>query len=78
MTEIQKGKWLGGLFVFCGIFAFVSGKAGWTLYGRLDGDSARIVGVIMVVFGFFMIFPKKSKKVPPRNPDGSEEKRDQR
>jgi uncharacterized membrane protein YfcA len=72
MTEVDKGKWLGRLFVFCGIFAVLSGKAGWTLYGRLDGDMARVVGGIMILFGCLMMFPKR----PNKSGDRDAEKKD--
>lgn len=70
MTEVDKGKWLGRLFVLCGIFAVFSGKAGWTLYGRLDGNMARVVGGVMIIFGCFMMFPQKPEKTKGRGAEG--------
>ncbi len=59
MNDVTEGKVVGYLIVICGIMAIVSGSAGLTLYGRLDGSTARIVGCLMLLLGLKLIFPVK-------------------
>lgn len=58
MDEVSKNKWFGWIFVLLGLIAVLSGQAGWKKGATLDGNAARIVGGIMVIFGFLMIFPQ--------------------
>ena len=57
MTEVEKWKWFGGLLVFCGIIAIITERSGWTIYGRAEGTTAQVVGVIMILIGIKLIFP---------------------
>lgn len=61
MKISTQWKFVGGLMVLIGVNAVFTGSAGLTLYGRAEGVAARVVGVLMMITGLFLVFPRKPK-----------------
>ena len=58
-NNVTEWKLAGGIMVLVGIIAVFTGRAGLTYYGHAEGLGARVVGVLMVIGGIKLIFPKK-------------------
>ena len=62
MKIVTQWKALGVLMVLLGTKGIITGSIGYTAYARVEGSSACVVGVLMIVVGFLLLFPKKGKR----------------
>ena len=56
----------GFLLMIFGIISILTGKAGWTIYGHAEGEKARYIGVIMIIFGIALMIPKLRSMINQR------------
>lgn len=57
--KINQWQLLGVIVLISGIMALVTGRAGLTYYGHTEGISSQIVGILMVIYGIYLVYPKK-------------------
>jgi hypothetical protein len=62
MNDAGLWKVVGVLFAFAGIMAVLTGRAGLKYGGSLEGLGARVVGILMIIYGAGLIFLIKKKK----------------
>lgn len=62
MNKTTEWKVAGWVMSIVGMVFLISGRAGFTYYGYAEGQGARVVGVLMVIIGLSLAFPRASRK----------------
>ena len=57
--KINQWQVLGIVVLISGIMALVTGRAGLTYYGWIGGSGAHVAGILMIIYGVYLLYPKK-------------------